>query len=335
MEEQEQLDQKLEPNQEPEESPENVINTEENVISNNPPTLTTITEKISVPTKPYTITTTNKKKDSETDKDKDTHSMWYDLSIISWFLFLCTGLNLFINNSNISKSINILINEGTGIPANSYYSLIIGFITMIGTIGFIIYFNNITFKKNNSILNGMLGDMTKFHFIPLLLVSLIFITLSEPTTKASYVFCLLFSLSAYGSLVFLYLKIEYEGEWYEIITIKKGVFSCLIALTLYTFFLSISFIGIRSEASEGFLKGCGIVFPILIGIGNVGFAFYFKDLLVLITNILIYVEMAKYGFFYDKGADGGIDILMILISTGVIFYLLFKEREAIYKCTNN
>ena len=45
--------------------------------------------------------------------------------------------------------------------------------------------------------------------------------------------------------------------------------------------------------------------------------------------------MAKYGFYYDKGADGGIDILMILISTGVIFYLLFKEREAIYTCTNN
>ena len=320
-EDQEQLNQKLETNEVPEENAENVINTEENIISNTPPSTTPISAKITVTPNQITAPKNN---------NTEAHSLWYDLSIISWFLFLCTGLNIFINNNN---TINITFTQ-TPTPLYSNYSFVIGFISIIGTIGFILYFNKTTLKKNNTISNGLLGDMTKFHFVSLFLVSFVFISLAEPSTKASDVFCLIFSLLAYGSLIYMYFKIDYEGEWYEIITIKKGVFSSLIALTLYTFCLSISSIGARSNASEGFLKGCGIVFSILIGIGNCGFAFYFKDLLALITNILIYLEMAKYCFYFDKNADGVIDIIMILISVGVIFYLQFKEREYLYKCSN-
>lgn len=317
MEEQETLNEKLKSNEAPEENTENMINTEENVISNIPPSSTPISAKVDNTPKPTT-----------TNNNTETHSLWYDLSIISWFLFLCTGLNTFISpNFTLTELTNVPV------PVKANFSLVVGFISAIGTIGFILYFNNTSLKKNNSIANGMLGDMSKFHFVPLLLVSLLFITLTEPTTKASYVFGLLLSLLACGSLVFMYLKIDYEGEWYEIMTIKKGVFSCLIALTFYTFFFSISSIGYRSEPSEGFINGCGIVFSFLIGIGNIGFGFYFKDLLILITNALLYVEMAKYYFYIKNGADGGIDIAMIIITIGVIFYLLFKERDNVYKCS--
>lgn len=318
MEDQETLEEKLQSKQDSEESPENVINTEENVISSSSPLATPISTKESIPPKQTT-----------TNNNIDPHLLWYDLSIISWFLFLCTGLNLFINPKQMISFEELAV----PIPVKSNFPFVIGFISAIGTIGLILYFNNTTLKKNNNIANGMLGDMSKFHFVPLLLVSLLFIILAEPTTKASYVFSLILSLLAYGSLVFMYLKIDYEGEWYEIITIKKGVFSCLIALTFYTFFFSISSIGYKNEPSEGFINGSGIVFSFLIGIGNIGFGFYFKDLLVLITNLLLYVEMAKYYFYIKNGIDGGIDITMILITCGVIFYLLFKERENVYKCS--
>ena len=318
---QETLNEKLQYKEVQEENPENtenMINTEENVISSNPPSTTPISAKEYTPPKPVT-----------TNNNTDANLLWLDLSIISWFLFLCTGLNIFISQKdNIS-----LLELAVPIPVKANFSFVIGFITAIGTIGLILYFNNTSLKKNNSFLSGMLGEMSKFHFVPLFLVSLLFITLTEPTTKASYIFSLILSLLAYGSLVFMYLKIDYEGEWYEIITIKKGVFSSLIALTLYTFFYSISSIGYRSDPSEGFIKGCGITFSFLIGIGNIGFGFFFKDLLVLITNALLYLEMAKYYFSIKNGADGGIDITMVLITIGVIFYLLFKERENVYKCS--
>ena len=322
MEDQETLNEKLQYKEEPEENPENMINTEENVVvSNNPPSTTPISSKEYNPPPPKPTTTTN--------NNTDPHLLWYDLSIISWFLFLCTGLNIFIGSKNEIS----LLEYAVPIPVKANFSFVIGFISAIGTIGLILYFNKTSLNKSNSIESGMLGDMSKFHFVPLLLVSLLFITLTEPTTKASYVFSLLLSLLSCGSLVFIYLKIDYEGEWYEIITIKKGVFSSLIALTFYTFFFSISSIGYRSDPSEGFINGCGIVFSLLIGIGNIGFGFYFKDLLVLITNALLYLEMAKYYFYIKNGADGAIDITMVLITIGVICYLLFKERENVYKCS--
>lgn len=311
MDDQAQLNQNFKPNEVQEESSEN-INTEENVMTYNPPSSAT------PPKETY-------EKKNNTDSSKN--SIWYDLSIISWFLLLSTELNLIIS---LISSFNV--GSITVIPIYENLNLVVGFISMISTIGFILYFKNTTLKNNNNLLNAMLGDMSKFHCVPLFLVSFLMISLAEPTTKASYVFSLIFSVLALGSLVFLYLKIDYEGEWYEILTIKKGVFSCLIAFTLYTFCLSITLIGCRSQPSEGFLNGCGIVFSILIGLGSNGFGFFFKDLLVLITNILIYVEMAKNSFYMERGAEGGIQITMIVISMGTIFYLFFKERENIYKC---
>ena len=101
-------------------------------------------------------------------------------------------------------------------------------------------------------------------------------------------------------------------------------------------FYSISGIGAtKGDSKEDFYKGAGVAFSILIGLGNLAFAFFFKDLLVAIINLLIYIEMAKYFYlvkeYIPNKADGALDIIMVLISGGVIFYLFFKERENLYR----
>lgn len=331
MEEEEQLTQNLKPSEVPEENLENNINTEENMISNPSPFPSTTPIPISANDNALKAPPIVQEP-SNNNSSPDTNSIWYDLSIISWFLFLCTGFTLYKQSSNILSS--IINNYLHYAPIGSNLSLPIGFTSVIGTIGFIIYFKHTALNKNQNMINSFLNDISKFHCVPLFLVSFLFIALNEPTVKASYIFSIILSLLAYVSLIFIYLKTEVDGEWYEVITTKKGVFSSLIALTLYTLCLSITHAG----ESASFLKGCGISFSFIIGILNIGFGFYFKDLVVLIVNLLIYFEMAKYYFnIYvneekiNKGADGGIDIIMIIASIGAIFYLLFKQRDSIYK----
>ena len=266
----------------------------------------------------------NKPPQNTNNNNCDTNSLWYDLSILSWFLFLCAGLTSYKEH----------LAPDNYKPVGAYLTLVIGLITTIGTIGFIIYFKNTTLNKNQNMLNGMLGEMSKYHSVCLFLVTLLLISLTNPLVKASFVFSLIFSILSYGSLFFIYLKTEFEANWYEMLTIKKGLFSCLIAFTCYSVFYSIAAIGSWSEDSNDFRKGSGISFSILIGLGNLGFAFFFKDILVAIINLLIYIEMGK--FFYDKKpnnikADGVIDIIMSIASFGVIFYLLFKERDNLYR----
>ena len=268
----------------------------------------------------------NKSNQNTYNNNSDTNSLWYDLSILSWFLFLCAGLTSYKEH---------LAPQDYYQPVGAYLTLVIGLITTIGTIGFIIYFKNTTLNKNQNMLNGMLGEMSKYHSVCLFLVTLLLISLNNPGRKASYVFSLIFSTLSYGSLFFIYLKTEFEANWYEMLTTKKGLFSCLIAFSFYSIFYSIGAIGSwKKEDGEDFVKGSGISFSILIGLGNLGFAFFFKDILVAITNFLIYFEMGKY--FYDNKpsnikADGVIDIIMAIASSGVIFYLLFKERDSLYR----
>lgn len=335
-----QLSQKFQPN----EIQEQNMNTKENVISSSPssanPVQIGINQNIYVAPNSfipsYTNNNENTASNTNTQNKIDTNSIWYDLSILSWFLFLCTGWNLFKESSQIVLPPSLLEDQSFFYkPVCSNLSLTLAITSSLSTIGFILYFRNTTIQKNQSFLNGMLGDFSKYHFVPLLLVSGLFMSLTNAGTKGAFAFSLVFSLLSYASLFFIYLKIDFSAEWYEIITIKKGAFSCLIAITWYTFFFSFANLGLNKDPSSSFIKGTGIAFSLLIGIGNLAFSFFFKDLMVGIINFVLYVEMAKF-FYINKGeldirADGIIDIIISILNLGLIFYLFYKERETIYR----
>ena len=300
-----QLSQKFQPN----EIQEQNMNTEENVISSSPssanPVQIGINQNIYVAPNSfipsYTNNNENTASNTNTQNKIDTNSIWYDLSILSWFLFLCTGWNLFKESSQIVLPPSLLEDQSFFYkPVCSNLSLTLAITSSLSTIGFILYFRNTTIQKNQSFLNGMLGDFSKYHFVPLLLVSGLFMSLTNAGTKGAFAFSLVFSLLSYASLFFIYLKIDFSAEWYEIITIKKGAFSCLIAITWYTFFFSFANLGLNKDPSSSFIKGTGIAFSLLIGIGNLAFSFFFKDLMVGIINFVLYVEMAKF-FYINKG----------------------------------
>jgi hypothetical protein len=261
---------------------------------------------------------------NQSSSNVDSQTMWYDLSLISWFLLLCTGWSLYIGKDGLKYSfVAVYLN----------ISVVGGFFSAISTIGFILYFKKVYLEKNQAFINAFQGGMTKFHSIPFLLATFYLNMFGLTGSRTGGILGLIVSFLSCILTVFVYFKTDFEAEWYEILTIKKGTFSCVFSLSWYTFFY---FCGTLPDPTNyTTLRNIGIAFSIIIGLGNLIFSFYFKDLIVAIINLLLYIGIAKYFFgqtSITNFAQGIIDIIMIVLSFITIFYLLNKEREKIYKC---
>ena len=83
------------------------------------------------------------------------------------------------------------------------------------TCGCVIFFVKTIFKKDDEVINGMMGQFSKFHFFPLLCASALFIIgecadndLDEffDHFKKMYISGLVFSLIGLASFIFIYIK---------------------------------------------------------------------------------------------------------------------------------
>ena len=110
---------------------------------------------------------------------------------------------------------------------------------VIGTIGFIAYIFNI-YKTNNKVMNGMFGEISKFYFIPLFLISGLFIIGESYDERENdyffndvkYIFNIIFTVLSLITLIFIAFRTQMESPWYAVLTINKGFYSCLLALLI-------------------------------------------------------------------------------------------------------
>ena len=286
-------------------------------------------------------------------------SICWILSILSWLLFLVTGwisLNWF-QDKFIFPCIwtirKIHINEYLGqsyAPLQMQISLIyiVFILTMIvGLAGFIIYMIKSTCKKDESVFGGMMGQWSRFHFVPLLFVSALFI-IGECTDtnlekinhfKDMHIAGLIFTIFGLISLIFIYIMTELKADWYIVLTLRKGTYSCLITLMWYYFCYNIFYIRIFDTEKDylNWRKGCGLAFSIIFGIGSLIFAFIFKDLVIAGMTTLIYIGLTAYYFqlskfiredkWANKNGDGAVDIIMMVFSVVLIVFLVIKHKE--------
>ena len=97
----------------------------------------------------------------------------------------------------------------------------------------------------------MLGNISKFNFIPLLCISSLFI-IGESLEKGSplfraytgihstvqivhYAFNLIFFIIGLGSSIYICLNTKIFEPMYANLTFNKGMYSCFIALLIYNF----------------------------------------------------------------------------------------------------
>ena len=290
-------------------------------------------------------------------------SICWILSVLSWLLFIVTGwISLrWLKKFFIVWTIHRMP-SGNGaeyLPLQMQTSLIyIVFICMmtIALAGFIIYIIFSTAKKDESVEQGMLGSFSKFHFFPLLCASALFIIgicIDKPTPKTNthhekdmIISSLIFSILGLGSLVFIYIMTDLNTDkWYVILTLKKGTYSCLMALMWYNFCYNIFYVRAitkpESKDLGDWLRGCGIAFSIIFGIGTLAMSYLFKDLVIAGMTTLIYVGLTAFYFKLNKekrkqkeankNGDGIVDIIMLVGSVALLAYLLLTKREECLK----
>ena len=223
-----------------------------------------------------------------------------------------------------------------------FIDIIMIFILIAGTIAFLYYFIFSTFKKDSGIVNGMLGDISKFHFIPLACASALFligITLKqyedEKSAKGIIITALIFSLLGLFSLIFISFKTDLSSSIYGNWLIKKATFGSLIAIFTYSFGYTVTELGLfGKDLSEikSFKKGAGIGLSIAMGLFNLIIAFVLKEVMIAFMNILIYIGMTIYYFSLPSAwrkningqIDGIFDIIILVLSALVIALIAIK-----------
>ena len=237
-----------------------------------------------------------------------------------------------------------------------YICFILTLVVITG--GCIIFFVKTIFKKDDQVINGMMGQFSKFHFFPLLCASALFIigecvdnidldfTDEEENNhfKDMYISGLVFSIIGLASFIFIYIMTDLNtNDWWVLLLLKKGVYSCLIVLMWYNFCYSIYYVHKYDKPDEDpekqhdWKKGCGLAFSIIFGIGSLAFSFVFKDLVACGMNLLIYIGLTVAYFRLPKeerkkkeaneNGDGIVDIIMLVLSVAMIVLLLIKFRE--------
>ena len=238
-----------------------------------------------------------------------------------------------------------------------YICFILALIVITG--GCFVYFYKTICKKDDQVINGMMGQFSKFHFFPLLCASALFIIgecvdnldkedwvdkdKRNDHFKAMYISGLVFSIVGIASFIFIYIMTDLNTDWWVLLLLKKGAFSCLIILMWYSFCYDIYYLHTYDKPDEDddkdldWRKGCGLAFSIIFGIGSLAFSFVFKDLAACVMNLLIYIGLTVAYFRlpsearklkdYNKNGDGIVDIIMLVLSVAVIVLLLIKYRE--------
>ena len=265
--------------------------------------------------------------------------IFFVISLITFILLVVSGILGYINfpKWNIKIFWNIFTNTSLAIACNKVVLYIIFSIVLLFALISVIFI--IMYRNDEGLRAGMLGQYSKFHFIPILCAIALYIIgeaygYSNLYNIAPLVFGLIFSLIGLGSLIFIY-KVTEISKYYARLAIKKGLYACLIALFVYNLCFTITYLGMRTLArATSWAKGCFIAFSLIIGIINLVLSFFFKDVMLSGMNVLIYLGMIINFFRIDKSvrnnyngvAEGIIDIIFEVLSLGMICFLVIRYK---------
>ena len=286
------------------------------------------------------------------------------LSIISWLFYLITGwIAVFGKDYRIwtipkNTIIDLLVSTYhiyIPVQIDEPLLMIIFIVTLaVSTLGFLAFLAYSTFIKSN-VFDGMMGSISRFHFIPLACAGGLFLigeTLDDSENQKNLIIvALVFSIIGFISLILVHLKTNME-PWYASLLIKKATFSCLIALFTYCICYTIFEIGILNKLKNlslleylkyilnlnnelsNFINNCAIAFPIVIGVVNLCISFTLKDCMISFINFLMFLGATIY--FYNiesyreknfkSNVDGIIDIIITVLSILNIGFILFRYK---------
>ena len=199
-------------------------------------------------------------------------------------------------------------------------------------------------KKEGNVINEMLGNFTRYHFVPFLCGSVLSIV-SECSDTDKYdmpdiskfqtFLSIIVSFLGLCSLGFIFFLTKLEYPLYAKFGIR-GTYSCLLTLFSFSFFYNIYYFGYldnKGSKLKDWIKGTNFTFAIIFGAVNLTLSALFKDIILAGINTLFYIGMTINYFLYDdddynifdgEKIVGVIDIIIALGSIGLASFLFIK-----------
>ena len=316
----------------------------------------------------------NQENDLQNKENSKVELIFKIISYISWLLLLvngCVSLRWLYKKKYMRVWTISVIKKYEYVPLQMYHIiiyLVFNFFIIILFFGCAYFFMATLFQKNNDAINKLFKIPVSFNFFPILCAFIMFILgelKAEETKEINSIVRAGFAISLIGliSMIFIYISTEFDKEnWISNLLIKKGVFSALIILFWYNTCYDIFYLhkALRPTGKKIFnwMKGCGLAFSIIFGLGSNIFSFWYKDIIICIFNLLIYIGLAifyykyeaktfnwsyyyyheqysaynyRYYSFNDKKnkGDGIVDIIMICISIFLLIYLIAYHMKNI------
>ena len=265
-------------------------------------------------------------------------NLWQILSFISWVLLISAQLNTIQLNIPFNYIDLICIAKTTYYGDYfRFYNLFpqILFLTLT-LIGFINYLISTVYLRDEKVYIGLFDNFAKFHFIPFLAIAGIYMTNEIFAGLIYYVECLYIntalSLAGLVLLIIVYAKIKLASKWFLVLFIKKGTFSGLIMLLWGNITLNIYIFLPKSEVYSS------IIFPIITGIGAIVFSFIFKDVMVLMINLIYNIKIIQnlYNIYYAHQNFhwinyGFIPLIMLILTLISLLIIVIKFKQRIYE----
>ena len=278
-------------------------------------------------------------------------SICWILSVLSWLLFVIIGWisikwldkdRLLITFFRTFKQKLIVTYHPIQVTGPILYTLLI--ITMIiVTVAFIVYMIKSTCKKDNGFFEKMFDNITRWHWIAMLLHSglfLIGICNDGKHAHDMYVAGIILVLFALICLGLMYYKTDFGTNDYPGALIKKGTYSALLAIDWYYFCYVICQLYLWDHPSLKNSKNLGIAFDIIMGIVMIIAVFFLKDVLMAIYYFLIYLGILI--FFYSmhkdyrkfnkiKVGDVILSIIFMIVFLVLAVFLIVKHKMEVLK----
>ena len=238
------------------------------------------------------------------------------ISIISFALLIISGILSYVNFQKWDAKIfwNLFASV-TGVPISVHEVVLYILFSILLLFALISFIFIIIYRNEEGLREGILGKYSKFHFIPILCATSLYIIgedfipilcatslyiigeaygVNNLTNDAPYAFSIIFSIIGLCSLIFIYIQTSMP-KLNARLAIKKGLYSCLIVLFVYNLCFTITILGQMKISSlsglRNWRKGTSIAFSLIIGIINLVLSFILKDVIIYNRSIFYMYDL--------------------------------------------
>ena len=257
-------------------------------------------------------------------------------------MLIISGILSYVNFQKLDAKIfwNLFASV-TGVPISVHEVVLYILFSILLLFALISFIFIIIYRNDEGLREGILGKYSKFHFIPILCATSLYIIgeaygVNNLINDAPYAFSIIFSIIGLCSLIFIYIQTSMP-KLNARLAIKKGLYSSLIVLFAYNLCFTITLLGQMKISSPSGLrnwrKGTSIAFSLIIGIINLVLSFILKDVIIPGMNLILYLAMTidffRSGYRLNGVAEGVIDIIIGVFSICMICVLSIKYKTNI------